>query len=345
MKNTTDVVFRQLGQVEKQMQTTTENLTQSLKVTNVVVNVRLESVQGQMQATTESVNKQLESVTRSVQESTSQVGNRLDGAARVIGEVQKNLGAVQGITVDIKKIQELFLAPKLRGGFGEEMLEEILKQVLPAGFFEMQYRFKSGAIVDAVIKTATHLVPIDAKFPRENFIKYVGADDDVSKKSAKKEFDRDVRKQIDEIASKYILPDEGTFGFALMYIPAENVYYELIIKDEQFGDGKGLFHYAMERKVVPVSPNNLYAYLQVIALGLKGMQIEKNAKMIQENLAQLTIELEKFNDAFKLVGRHLGNAKNTYDDADKRLGKFEDKLVYAAKYGDSETAPLELLNP
>jgi len=343
LRDNTDVVFRQLGQVEKQMQSTTENLAQNMKQTNDVVHAQLAGVQNQIQATTEQVNKQLESVTRQVQESTSQVGNRLDGAAKVIGDLQKDFGAFQETSVQLKELHTLLSAPKLRGGFGEWMLEEILKQVLPPGSYDMQYRFKSGDIVDAVIRTASHLISIDAKFPYENFKKYAEAQDDAEKKSFKREFDKNVRKHIDDIAKKYILPDEGTFEFALMYIPAENIYYEIIIKDEQFADGKGIFNYATERKVVPVSPNNLYAYLQVIALGLKGLQIEKNAKMIQENLARLLIELKKFDESYAKVGTHLENAKKQYDESDKRLNVFENKLSLAAGSDVDESPTLKLM--
>ncbi len=329
-------------EVATQLKNTSDTLALSIKATNDAVNAQLTGVQRQMEATTTAMNKQLDSVTRQVQESTGQVGARLDNAAKVIGEVQKNLGAIEQTTVEIKELHELLRAPKLRGGFGEEMLEEILKQVLPVGFYEMQYKFKTGDIVDAVVRTASHLIPIDAKFPYENFKKYAEAQDDAEKKTFKKEFDKNVRDHIDKIARKYILPDEGTFEFALMYIPAENVYYEIIIKDEAFGDGKGIFSYATERRVVPVSPNNLYAYLQVIALGLKGMQIEKNAKAIQENLARLRIELTKFDESFEKVGTHLENAKKQYEEADKRLNRFENKLSLAAPTDEGKTPMLDL---
>ncbi len=143
---------------------------------------------------------------------------------------------------------------------------------------------------------------------------------------ARKKFVSDVKKHIDAIAGKYILPDEGTFDFALMYIPAENVYYELIIKDEAVDTEKALLSYAFAKRVIPVSPNSFYAYLQTILLGLKGLHIEEQAQEILKNIARLSGDFGKFQDEFELVGKHLTNTKARYDEADKRLQKFGDKL-------------------
>ena len=139
----------------------------------------------------------------------------------------------------------------------------------------------------------------------------------------------DVKKHIDAIAGKYILPDEGTYDFALMYIPAENVYYETIIKDDSAGSEKGLSQYALGKRVIPVSPNSFYAYLQAIVLGLRGMRIGERAKEIFQNLKRLEGDLERFKEDFRLVGKHLGNAQSAYAGADKRLDQFGQKLLAA----------------
>ncbi len=281
---------------------------------------------------TENVNQQLAAVALQIQSQTSNVGSRLDNAAGVIREVQKNLGELGQATQEIKelgqsvsKVEELLRAPKLRGGLGELLLEDLLKQVIPSDYFETQYHFRNGQAVDAVVKTAGGMVPIDSKFPLENFRKMIGTESDTEKKAFQRAFVNDVKKHIDAIATKYILPDEGTFDFALMYIPAENVYYETIIKDEA-PDGNNLFTYAMEKRVVPVSPNSFYAHLRVIALGLRGLQIEKSAKMIINNLSRLQGEIGKVRDAFEVLGTHFDNARKKYEEADKRLTQFEDRL-------------------
>jgi DNA recombination protein RmuC len=263
------------------------------------------------------------------------LGERLDNAARVVGSVQRSLGGLEEanrkiyeIGKDIASLQEILRAPKLRGGLGEFFLEDLLAQILPPQHFSTQHGFRSGDKVDAVIKLGASLVPVDAKFPLENFKRILEAANDDEKNRAKKQFAADVKKHIDAIAGKYILPDEGTYDFALMYIPAENVYYETIIKDEGT-DEKNLSQYAMTKRVVPVSPNSLYAYLQAIVLGLRGMKIEDRAQEILRYLSRLQGDFGKFREEFALVGKHLGHAQSGYQNADRRLEQFSQKLSAA----------------
>ncbi|NQU17316.1 MAG: DNA recombination protein RmuC [Candidatus Saganbacteria bacterium] len=261
------------------------------------------------------------------------INSRLDNAAKVISDVHRKLGEVhetskqvQEVGKDISSLQEILRAPKIRGGMGELFLSDLLKQVLPSAHYKLQHYFKSREAVDAVIILREGMVPVDSKFPLENFKKIMGADDDAKKSTAKKQFIRDVKKHIDAIRNKYILPDEGTFDFALMYIPAENVYYETIIKDENLDEEKGLFQYAISKKVLPVSPNSFYAYLQTILLGLRGMKIEAQAQDILKNLARLGGDFSKIADDFGKVGTHIKNLNAAYENTDKRLGRFGDKL-------------------
>jgi DNA recombination protein RmuC len=263
------------------------------------------------------------------------LGERLDNAARVVGQVQRSLGGLEEanrkiyeVGKDIASLQEILRAPKLRGGLGEFFLEELLGQILPPQHFSTQYNFRSGEKVDAVIKLGPSLVPVDAKFPLENFKRIVEAANDEEKNRAKRQFVADVKKHIDAIAAKYILPDEGTYDFALMYIPAENVYYETIIKDGA-PEEKSLSYYAMNKHVVPVSPNSLYAYLQAIVLGLKGMKIEDRAKEIIQYLSRLQGDFGKFREEFVLLGKHMGHAQSSYQNADKRLDQFGQRLLAA----------------
>ena len=294
-------------------------------------------VRENLKSITESINQQMTSVTQQIQSQTSTVGTRLDTAAGVIRDVQRNLGELGKATQEIKelgqsvsKLEEMLRAPKLRGGLGELLLEDLLKQVLPASHFEMQYHFRNGQTVDAVIRTSDRMVPIDSKFPLENFRRMVGVEIDAERKTHQKAFVNDVKKHIDAIATKYIVPDEGTFPFALMYIPAENIYYEVIIKDEGT-NGTGLYAYALARNVVPVSPNSFYAYLQVIALGLRGLQIEQSAREIVNTLSRLQGDISKVRDAFTTLGSHLDNAHKKYEEADRRLTNFEDRLSNVAE--------------
>jgi len=284
------------------------------------------AVNEQLRGITEQVNRQL-------LDSSGEISKRLDNAARVIGDVQKNIGSLSEVSKqifevgkNISTLQEILQPPKLRGGLGEQFLGELLSQILPPQFFTLQYMFSNGERVDAVVRLGEKLVPIDSKFPLDNFKRIIECKTEEERRTNQKVFYRDVKKHIDDIASKYIVPQEGTYDFALLYIPAENVYYETITKDDSFGEEKGILNYALKKKVIPVSPNSFYAYLQVIVLGLKGFQIERHALEIQALLAGLGRELKAFQEDFQLVGKHLNNALSKFDDARKKLDKFSFKL-------------------
>ncbi len=273
------------------------------------------------------VNERLNQMNQSIQEANKIIGQNLGSATSAFGSVKEQLGKLEetnkqiiAISKDISSLQELLRAPKFRGAMGETLLENLLSQVLPKEHYHTQYRFKSTDAVDAVICLGERLVPVDAKFSLENFQKMQDAPDEQTKEALRKKFIQDVKNRINEIAAKYILPAENTYDFALMYIPAENVYYEVIIKED-------IFSYSMLKKVIPVSPNTFYAYLQVICMGLRGLKVEENAKMILKSLGALSIETDKFKEDFDILGNHLLNANTKYADAEKRLDKVSQRLI------------------
>ncbi|MFC1810975.1 DNA recombination protein RmuC [Patescibacteria group bacterium] len=279
------------------------------------------------------INERLKENNTTIQREHRSVGERLDTAAKAVNTVTARLSKIEegnkriyDVGKDISSLQELLKAPKLRGGLGELFLNDLLAQIFPKENYSMQYSFKSGDTVDAVIHVRdNHLIPVDSKFPLENFKKMYEEEDEKGRADYRKAFINDVKKRIDEISSKYILPDEGTFDFALMYIPAENVYYEMIIKSQE--DSTNLSNYAFTKKVIPVSPNTFYVYLQTILIGLKGFQIEKKAGEILTSLSRLRGDFEKFGDDFGLVGKHLGHARGRYENSEKKLSRFSDKLT------------------
>jgi len=253
---------------------------------------------------------------------------RLTEASRHMEEVGKNIAG----------LSDILRAPKLRGGIGELLLGDLLSQILSPEHYKLQYSFSSGDRVDAVIVLKVGMVPVDAKFPLESFQRMIASSEAEEHKKNKREFTRAVKGHIDNISQKYILPDEGTFDFALMYIPAENVYYETIIKDEGLGGERSLLSYALEKRVIPVSPNSFYAYLQALALGLKGLQIEKKAQEIMQYLARIKGDFDRFKDEYETLGGHIERARKKYDDASKSLDRFGDKLI-------SGRDPSRLLSP
>ncbi len=273
------------------------------------------------------VNERLNQMNQSIQEANKIIGQNLGSATSAFGSVKEQLGKLEetnkqiiAISRDISSLQELLRAPKFRGAMGETLLENLLSQVLPKEHYHTQYRFKSADAVDAVICLGERLVPVDAKFSLENFQKMQETEDEQAKEALRKKFIQDVKNRINEIAAKYILPAENTYDFALMYIPAENVYYEVIIRED-------IFSYSMLKKVIPVSPNTFYAYLQVICMGLRGLKVEENAKMILKSLGSLSIETDKFKEDFDVLGNHLLNASTKYADAEKHLDKVSQRLT------------------
>ncbi len=292
------------------------------------------------------LNDRLKESNQVLHQSQQNLGGRLDSAAKVVGEIQGKLGKLEEANArifevgkDIRSLQDLLKSPKMRGSLGEFLLADLLVQILPREHFNLQHCFKDNEKVDAAILLGERWVPVDAKFPLENFQRYIACETEAEKKSFKKLFTSDVKKHIDAIAQKYIRPDEGTYEFALMYVPAENVYYEIIIKGDLSEGEHQLAEHAMKRRVIPVSPNTLYVYLHTIALGLKGLKIEKVAQEILHSLSRLGADLGKISDAFRKVGVHLHNARGAFEDADGRLSKFGDKMERL--HGGAEVAAEE----
>ncbi len=282
------------------------------------------TLQGLQSTLDERLKSQQELLTKQLTSSSDTVA----GIKKELGALSVATGQIRDIGKDIASLEDILGSPKLRGGVGEIFLEKLLDDIFPRAHFETQYAFSNGVVVDAIIKIGEMIVPIDSKFPIEDFRRVLEADEP-DRKKARRVFLKNVEMKIDDIAAKYIQPDEGTFNFALMYIPAENVYYETIVKDESEGEGTdmpGMLHYAVTRRVIPVSPNSFYAYLQVILYGLKGMDLEKRGDEILTHLHRLQGELDRFTDDYSVLGKHLKNAGEKYDQGKKQLGKLDQKL-------------------
>ncbi len=258
------------------------------------------------------------------------VGDRMDGTIQVFGDLKEKLGELNQKTKDIQEagkniltLQEILRAPKPRGGLGEILLERLLSDILPKDYYSIQHRFRNGEAVDAVVIISGNLVPIDAKFPLEDFERMISAEFEEEKAQLKKQFIRTVKKHIENV-SKYILPDENTFDFALMYVPAENIYYETICQSD-------IYSSCLQNRVFLVSPNSLNAYLQAIVLGLRGLRIENTAREILGHLARLQNDFNAFQKDYDTLGGHIQHAYTKYDDASRKLTRLGDKLALAGR--------------
>jgi DNA recombination protein RmuC len=261
----------------------------------------------------------------------SKVDRRLESAGKTTSEIHERLGKVDAAATqmldrakDLARLEQALRPPKSRGGFGEILLENLLRDRLPPSAYAIQHTFSSGDRVDAVVR-AGQLIAVDSKFPLDNYNRIVEAQSDDERLLHEKAFARDVRNHIDSIATKYIRPEDGTYDFAFMYVPAESVYYELAC-----GKTGALLHYAFEKRIFPVSPSTFTAYLQVIILGLRGMKIEQHAHEVMAYVAEIGKDFTRFKEDFDLVGTHLGRAQSKFAEADKRLDKFETKLERAS---------------
>ena len=283
----------------------------------------MKSMQSSVESTQKTLYETLHSnsstMMRTLQENTKQLNDRLDKAAEAMRDVNREVGKMSEIGRNMQELQEFLKSPKLRGNIGEQVLKDLIAQIFPKNSFHLQYTFRSGEKVDAAIKTDAGILPIDSKFPMENFQKYTKAQNDGEKKQFKSEFSKDVKKHIDAIAKKYILPDEGTMDFALMYVPSESVFYELVNTDD-------LVEYARQQRVYIVSPSTLYAHLQTILLSFEGKKIEQKSKQVFALLRALQTDYNKVNDSLDVLGKHLGNASNQFTNVTKGFLQIGQKL-------------------
>jgi DNA recombination protein RmuC len=292
----------------------------------------------------QSLGAQLGQVTQQVQSGMASVGTIASGAQKAVSEqlqastqmlgtIRQQLGEVQQagheLSAAAKQIEDVLGGAKTRGTLGEVALDRILADTLPRATYETQFRFSTGEVVDAVVRLNDKLMPIDSKFPLEGYRRLLDQGEE-----CRKDFSNAVRLHADSIAKKYILPGEETLDIALMFVPSEGVYYELL----RSVDAKGtpLDEYCRTRCVVPVSPSTLFAHLKIVFLGLRGMQIEENAKRLLGSLSGLKKQIDNFGEVYERLGTHLRNAQQSYSDADRKLDRARASLEELAQGGPAE---------
>ena len=307
--------------------------TQSASIT--LLQQQLEAIRASQTTFGETVEKNLQAGQQNVDKHLFASKETLEKLQHQLGKLKSDSERMLQVGADVRSLQDILKAPKLRGQLGEQSLEKLLREILPADSFTLQYQFKNGKIVDCLVQMPDYSVPIDAKFPLPSFEAMIKAAGDDEKAKLRRQFQTDVTKHIDKIAANYINPDEGTLDFALMYIPAENVYYETIIKYES--DKTDILRYSLDKKVIPVSPNLLYAYLMTIVMGLHGLQIEKQAAQIRQNLGKLAGSFSAFTENWEILGKHLRNAQGQYDEGQTKLNKFTMELDQIQTDDEGET--------
>ena len=284
-------------------------------------------LQQQLEALKAAQDKTSENLQKSLQTGQATLTQSLQASQKVLSDLHGQIGQLQGTSAqmmrigdEVRRLQDILSSPKLRGQMGEWSLENLLANILPKDSYKLQYAFKDGKMVDALIEMADFSVPVDAKFPLPSFERILKAQTDDEKAKLRRQFLKDCTTHIDKIAGDYIRPAEGTLDFAIMYIPAENVYYETIVK--YAGETQDILQYSLDKKVIPVSPNLLYVYLMTVAMGLHGLQIERQAAEIRQNLKKLNASFADFLSNWDVLGKHLRNAYSQYDEADKKLDRF-----------------------
>ncbi len=287
-------------------------------------------------ATEQQIVTQTGATQRTLADLSRQLGTLGEQSAR-IGELAKDIGS----------LQDLLRAPKTRGGFGELMLERLLQDALPASAYEIQYTYRDGSRVDAIVRYGPRVVPIDSKFPAESYTQIASARDDADRRARRRSFLQQVRRHVDAV-ERYVSPQDGTIDFAFMYLPSEAIYYELTVHDAA-PDEPDVLAYCAEHHVFPASPNTLLAYLKVISLGLRGLAMQERTRDLQQGIAQVRREFERFVELHDQLGKHLDNATKKFDETERALARASGAIeglaqVPLAAGGEQGVLPLVIPN-
>ena len=250
---------------------------------------------------------------------TSATQRSLTDLSRQLGALGEQSNRIGDLAKDIGSLQDLLRAPKARGGFGELMLERLLQDCLPATAYAIQHTYRDGSRVDAIVRYGSRIVPIDSKFPSESYTQIAGARDEADRRIRRRSFLQQVRRHVDSVG-RYVSPQDSTIDYAFMYLPSEAIYYELTVRDAS-PDEPDILAYCADHHVIPASPNTLLAYLQVVALGLRGLAMQDRTRDLQQGIAQVRREFERFVELHDQLGKHLDNATKQFDETERALAR------------------------
>jgi len=315
-------------QLQELNRTMHEQMSEGSKVMQESAHRQFRESKELMQEINRDVNEQI----RQIQES---VSTKLMGVQKSVTEVSESSKQVFTLAEQLQNLEKVLKHQKQRGNLGEASLQLALENILPAATYKLQYQFEGGDVVDAVVETKDGLIPVDAKFSLDNYRRLVDESDEHRQVELEKEFKNDLKKRIDETA-KYIRPKDGTLPFAFMYIPAEAIYYDLLVNEvgSVKVNTRSLIDYAYKDKnVIIVSPTTFAAYLQSVLYGFRAFKVEESAKEIQKNVEKLTRHMQAYNEYFAKLGNTLGTTVNHYNAASKELGKIDKDVTKIAGEG------------
>lgn len=318
--------------MQQQLQELSRTMREQMSESNRVVQQGSQMQFRESKELMQQINKEVNEQIRSIQESVSE---KLIGVQRHVSEVSESSKQVFLVAEQLQNLEKVLKHQKQRGNLGEASLQLALENMLPAGAYKMQYQFPGGETVDAVIETKDGMIPVDAKFSLDNYRRLVDATTDTEREALEKEFKNDLKKRIDETA-KYIRPSDGTLPFAFMYIPAEAIYYDLLVNEvgSVKVNTRSLIDYAYKDKnVIIVSPTTFAAYLQSVLYGFRAFKVEESAKEIQKNVEKLTRHMQAYNEYFNKLGTSLSTTVNHFNAAHKELGKIDKDVVKIAGEG------------
>ena len=318
--------------MQQQLQELARTMREQMSESNRVVQQGSQMQFRESKELMQQINKDVAEQIRTIQES---VNEKLIGVQKNVSEVSESSKQVFLVAEQLQNLEKVLKHQKQRGNLGEASLQLSLENMLPAGSYKIQYQFPGGETVDAVVETKDGLIPVDAKFSLDNYRRLVDASTDTERETLEKEFKNDLKKRIDETA-KYIRPKDGTLPFAFMYIPAEAIYYDLLINEvgSVKVNTRSLIDYAYrDKNVIIVSPTTFAAYLQSVLYGFRAFKVEESAKEIQKNVEKLTRHLQAYNEYFNKLGNSLGTTVNHFNSASRELGKIDKDVVKIAGEG------------
>lgn len=291
-----------------------------------------------LEALAQQVGQQLEQSRQASERSAGSVSAQVQNFTKGMEQLRQEVSRVQEQVQQVVSFQDIFRSPKLRGNWGEYSLESALAQYFPRGSWRMQHMFASGDMVDAILELPNGLLlPIDSKFNWENFQKMVQADNDIATAGYRKQFLSDVKKKVDEIAAKYLMPDEGTTDFALMYVPAEAVYYEIINNIGEADVGE----YGRKKKIILCSPNTFYLTITAVQHWFRDSQFSQQTQDIMKRLAAVMKDADRLSDDFRKLGGHLSDASSAYERSEKKLGHLVQRTQKVIEMSTEEDARID----